>query len=220
MYPMPMYPFHFPAPMMMPMAPLYGQVQPHSVPGTTIVYTSGPIPPNTTSIIFVNTAGPAVVASTPSPPPVSMIGSNSSVSSDPVTANQPLVVFIERNAFKHWFESNVPEIVRELPFKVKRYKSVETFLHWLTSRKKYEQLELNILMRVTEINRLLTDAKNVKSLRIFAYEHLFDLSQQPGKSTRFDADSVSSRRDFDVSRLAVCHCLEEACRKLVASHPN
>jgi hypothetical protein len=146
-----------------------------------------------------------------------MVGSNSSVSSDQVGSHQPLVVFIERNAFKHWFDGNIPTAMRELPFRIKRYKSVETFLHWLASRKKYELLELNILMRVTEINRLLTDAKHVKSLRIFAYEHLYDLSQQPGKSARFDTDSVFGRREFDPSRLTVCHCLADACRKLGAS---
>lgn len=216
-----LYPYIY-TPMMVPLPAVYGQIQPHQSSGATVVYTSGPIPANTTSIIFLPMGGsrPSMVPSTlPGTPSTCFAGSGSSVSSESVLSDQPLVVFIERNSFKPWFEGNIPSIMQQLPLRLKRYKSVETFVHWLTSRKKYATLELCILIRVTEINRLLSEVKNVKTLRVFAYEHLFDPSQQPSRSSRTaftETDCV--RKDFDHQRLILSNCLEEACGKLVEFH--
>jgi hypothetical protein len=215
-----MYPYVY-APMMVPVPSVYGQIQPHTGNGATVVYTSGPIPANTTSIIFVPmTQAPSnSIPSQPMTPSTCMTGCGSSVSSEPVCSDQPMVVFIERNSFKPWFEGNVPGIMQNLPLRLKRYKSVETFVHWLTSRKKYATLELSILIRVTEINRLLSEVKNVKTLRIFAYEHLFDPTQQPSRSTRtLFTETDCMRKDFDQQKLVVSNCLEEACGKLVEFH--
>jgi hypothetical protein len=141
------------------------------------------------------------------------------VSSEASSANLPVAVFIERNAFKQWFDGNAPGVLHELPLRIKRYKSVETFMHWLCSKKKYDSIELAILIRVTEVPRLLREVKNLKTLHIFAYEHLLDPSQQPGKSARnLLSEAASTRKDFDAQRLVVCTCLAQACRKLLAFH--
>ena len=210
-----MYPYFY-TPMLIPA--VYGHVQSQHPNGTTVVYTSGPIPINTNSIVLVPMA-----TMTPSPPPMTpsttLAGSGSSVSSDPVSLDQPVVVFIERNAFKPWFETNVPSIMQQLPIRLKRYKSVETFMHWLTARKKYESLELNVLIRVTEVNRLLSEVKNTRHLRVFSYEHLFDRTDQPKRSARVAfIEPESLRKDFDQQRLVMSNCLEEACGKLVSLH--
>ena len=203
----PMYPYMMP--MMIPVTTMYGQI--HQQPGSTatVVYTSGPIPQNTTSIIFVPMGTPSPPPPPPTPPPE--VGSNSSEVSESIRWNQPLIVFIERNVFKQWFETNMPPTMRQLPFRLKRYKSIETFLHWLTSRKKYESLELIILVRVTEIHRLLGEVKHLKNYRVFGYEHLFDVSQQPGNSLRFISDDLAKLDGGGGARVNVSHCLEEAC---------
>lgn len=214
----PMYPLLYPGQFMMPVTTLYGQVQGQQMAGATVVYTSGVIPPNTTSIIFIPVPGqvaPGVTSFTPSPPPRGV--TPPSECSEPIRLDQPLVVVIERNVFKQWFDVHMPAIMREIPHRVKRYKSVETFLHWLSSRKKYEQLDLNILIRITEVGKLMSEAKNMRNFRIFSYEHLLDPKELPaGKSLRDLA--IPNRKEIsDSQRVSVCRCLEEACRKLLAA---
>ena len=214
------YPMMVP-PMLMPLSTLYGQLQVNAANGSTVIFTSAPIPPNTTSIVLVPVLvpNPAMNAPASQTPNVSVFRSGSSVSSEASSVNQPVAVFIERNAFKQWFDGNAPAVLQELPLRIKRYKSVETFMHWLCSKKKYDSIELAILIRVTEVPRLLREVKNLKNLRIFAYEHLLDPSQQPGKSARnLVSEAESTRKDFDPQRLVVCTCLAQACGKLLAFH--
>lgn len=211
----PMYPFLYPGNFMIPVTSLYGQVQGHQMSGATVIYTSGVIPPNTSSIIFIpvsEQANQCVSSFTPSPPPPTTAPSECS---EPIRLDQPLVVFIERNVFKQWFEIHMPPVMREIPQRVKRYKSVDTFIHWLSSRKKHEQLNLNILIRVTEVGKVMTAAKSLRNFRIFAYEHLLDPAELPGNCLR-DL-SIPNRKEFDAQRLSVCRCLEEACRKLLTA---
>jgi hypothetical protein len=215
-----MYPYYF-TPFLVPYPAVFGQVQSQLPNGTTVVYTSSPIPMNTSSILLIPAAPPAGCippVTGPMSPTQTVTASSSSVSSDPASLDKRLVVFIERNSFKPWFESNLPSIMQQLPVRLKRYKSVETFMHWLNSRKKYESLELNVLIRVTEINRLLSEVKSVRNLKVFAYQHLFDRSESPLKSTRaITLETDTFRKDFDhQQRLVLSNCLEEACGKLVA----
>lgn len=205
-----MYPYMIP--IMVPVTTLYGRVHPHQ--GATVVYTSGPIPANTTSIILVPMG-------TPSPSPVTprVNGSISSENSESLwLSNQPVAIFIERNVFKQWFEGNIPSAMRDLPFRVKRYKSTETFMHWLSSRKRYEQLELILLVRVTEVAKLLSEVKNtnLKNFKIYGYEHLFDVSEQPGKSLRCVSEDLAKLEPGNgPTRINLFHSLQEACSAII-----
>jgi hypothetical protein len=158
---------------------------------------------------------------TPSPPPVTprVNGSISSENSESLwLSNQPVVIFIERNVFKQWFEGNVPSAMRDLPFRVKRYKSTETFMHWLSSRKRYEQLELILLVRVTEVAKLLNEVRNtnLKNFKIYGYEHLFDASEQPGKSLRCVSEDLAKLEPGNgPTRINLFHSLQEACSAII-----
>jgi hypothetical protein len=180
---------------------VYGQVHPHSIPGTVTIFLSTPLPPSLSSIVLVPPTVPV-----PSPEP-----SEDTCSS--VAGSVPLTVLIERNVFKQWLDQNIPESVAKFP-RLKRYKSVETFMHWITAKKKQWDVPITILIRMTEVRNLLSELRkefsssviSQKILRnIFAYEHLFSLnggSTECGKSTlRNSEDGVN-----------VSHCLEDACR--------
>ena len=209
-------------PMMYPATTLYGNI--HQDSQSTIVYTSGPIPPNTTSIILVPMqSGYVGYNPTPSPvsaPSVRLNGSISSGDNSVYAPNQPLVVFIERNVFKHWFDANVPACMGQLP-RVKRYKSVETFMHWLTSKMKFLGLKLILLIRVTEVSKLInelakqfpTSVMHSRVLKnVFTYEHLFNVSDQPGKCLKIVSEELARDNKFSVS-----HCLEDACKLALES---
>ena len=222
-------------PVIFPTTTLYGNIHQHQ--SATVVYTSGPIPANTTSIIIVPmhaeghpVQSPPFPVSTPSPVSRTFSsvspGVNGSISSENSGSllsqymTQPLIVLIERNAFKHWFDSNMPQVLSQLP-RVKRYKSIETFMHWLTSKRKHAELKLIMLVRVTEMNKLISELNkefpssvmNSKILKnVFTYEHLFDLADQPGKSLKAVSDELVRTNRFSVS-----HCLEDACKLALES---
>ena len=185
--------------------------------GNRFAYSFGPVIAHPMPVVLIPLRQPELEASSSVDTTSRVFTSGSSVNSDASVFTSFPAVLIERNAFKQWFEGYTPDLMKKLPFKLKRYKSIQTFTHWLESHKRLGSLELNILIKVTEVPRLLGEVKSAKNLRIFAYEHLLDPRQQPGKSARVlisEADSL--RKDFDPHRLAVCTCLEQASTKLLS----
>jgi hypothetical protein len=202
-----------------PVMPLYGHVQQHQ--GATYVYTNGYIPANTPVILVPMHT---VMASVPPPMPPPVVPQSApstvhSVGSDSgfIDYNHPFLVVIERNVFKNWFDSNVPEVMRGV--RMKKYKSIESFTHWTMAKKKFHQFKIFILIRVTDVRNLLNEVINripgasrvVKG--IYAYEHLF--SGEPGKSLKAISDSI--RED---PRVQVSEKLEEACSFAVSALEN
>jgi hypothetical protein len=186
-----------------------------------LVYSFAPVFPHPMPVLLIPLGHPVLEAPASLLTASQVLTSGSSVNSDVSAFSDFPTVLIERNAFKHWFEGNRPDMMEKLPFKLKRYKSVETFTHWLESRKRFESSELNVLIKVTDVWRLLAAVKSAKNLRILAYEHLFDPTQKAGKSARVllsEADSL--RKDFDPNKLTVCTCLEQAFRKLLIFYGN
>lgn len=183
---------------------LYGQVHSHTVPGSIILYTSSAIPPNTTSIILI-----------PPPQPLTTCPSTTGLPEDACssTSETSLTILIERNAFKQWLDSNVPKSVSEFP-RLKRYKSVETFMRWITAKKKHWDIPLTIIMRVTEVRNLLSELgkefpPSIISQRvlrnIYAYEHLFSLASTT------TAPSLTARWSPPAG-INISHCLDDACK--------
>ncbi|EER16587.1 hypothetical protein Pmar_PMAR017475 [Perkinsus marinus ATCC 50983] len=141
----------------LPQAHMYGHIRRH--PTATIVYTTSPIPQDTTSIILVpmangNQSGghhPAVpiIGSYPIPqfdnnngpppsPPVThppsgpqslrSVRTHSVASEASFDGTRPVTVCIDRNVFKSWFDTDVPEFQQ---LRVKRYRTIDSFVHWM-----------------------------------------------------------------------------------------
>ena len=197
---------------------VYGQVQPHNIPGSIVVYLSSPLPAQISSIILVPpTSEPLLPTATPTEDACSSAEGSS-----------PLTVLIERNVFKQWLDHNVPESLTRFP-RLKRYKSVETFMHWITAKKKHWEVPITILIRVTEVRNLLSELRkefspsviSQKILRnVFAYEHLFSLSSDSaqnvsgGKSTsRSTAPPVSLTEEG----INLSHSLDDACKAALST---
>lgn len=188
---------------------VYGHVHVYQN-STVVIHTSAPIPPDTTVIYLVPPVHPQI--STPT-----TVATEDTCSS--VDSAQPVTILIERNSFKQWLDQNIPESILQFP-RLKRYKSVETFMHWITAKKKHLDLPLTILIRVTEVRNLLSELGKEfpqsiitqKILRnIFAYEHLFNLTTHTPTTTT----SRSSKSNED--SINISHCLEDACRTAIAS---
>lgn len=187
---------------------LYGQLHPHPHPGSIIIYTSAAIPPNTTSIILIP---PSQVTTCPN-----TTGLPEDACSSTADGTSPLTILIERNAFKQWLDQNVPESVSKFP-RLKRYKSVETFMRWITARKKNWDIPLTIIMRVTEVRNLLSELGkefpssiiSQKILRnIYAYEHLFSLSSS---FSEIGGPKLTARWS-PPEGINISHCLDDACK--------
>jgi hypothetical protein len=209
----------FYAPVFVPIAAVYGPLRPEEACALPALYASPPSAQHNLPIMIIPYMAKTFNSTPSSYPPTPTTAATMSGASDINPGDLPIAILIERNAFKPWFENNTPKIMQVSTFRFKRYKSVETFAHWLSSRKKYETLEVNILIKITEINRLLLEVKSVKHLRIFAYEHLVDPLQQPTRNVRKKfSEADCQRKDFDLQRLLVSTCLEQACRNLVTFH--
>ncbi len=102
-----------------------------------------------------------------------------SVASDmSVDPQQPVVVCIDRNAHKEWFDENVPSLRTA---RLKRYKTVETFMHFMEkfAKKKVVRLRLFMLIRITDVEKLFNEINNkaphcLRCFRgIYVYERCF-----------------------------------------------
>ncbi|KAF4651864.1 hypothetical protein FOZ61_007506 [Perkinsus olseni] len=171
-----------------PQAHMYGHIRQH--PTATIVYTTSPIPQDTTSIILVPMAnghqgGPPAVPMVggyplpqfdnggsfiegsdcppPSPPvthppsgPQSLrsVRTHSVASEASFDGTRPVTVCIDRNVFKSWFDTDVPEFQQ---LRVKRYRTIDSFVHWMMKYCKRKSIYhgIFILIRVTEAEKLL-----------------------------------------------------------------
>ena len=93
-------------------------------------------------------------------------------------ANQGLVVVVDRNAHKEWFDEHVPSLQAG---RIKRYKTVETFMHFLEkfAKKKVVRLKLYMLIRITDVEKLLNEVNTkaphcMRCFRgIYVYERCF-----------------------------------------------
>jgi hypothetical protein len=95
-----------------------------------------------------------------------------------VDPQQPVMVCIDRNAHKEWFDENVPSLRMA---RIKRYKTVETFMHFMEkfAKRKIVRLRVFMLIRITDVEKLLNEitTKAPHCLRcfkgIYVYERCF-----------------------------------------------
>ncbi|KAF4660842.1 hypothetical protein FOL47_006936 [Perkinsus chesapeaki] len=236
--------------------PMYGHIRHH--PTATIVYTTSPIPQDTTSIILVPMSNPHQQGagrpagipimplaypppmpaqfdtsyfdggdySPPSPPithppsgPQSLrsVRTHSVASEASFDGTRPVTVCVDRNAFKSWFDTDVPEFQQ---LRVKRYRTIDSFVHWMMKYCKRKSIYhgLYILVRVTDAEKLLEVLTRLIPTWHSVVMGIYVYEQSRGKVgkplQRRVAQHLPIRHD---PRVTIVDTLAETCRLAIAS---
>ncbi|KAF4683073.1 hypothetical protein FOZ60_009698 [Perkinsus olseni] len=98
--------------------------------------------------------GYASVPRDPRDAPLWSVRTHSVASEASFDGTRPVTVCIDRNVFKSWFDTDVPEFQQ---LRVKRYRTIDSFVHWMMKYCKRKSIYhgLFILIRVTEAEKLL-----------------------------------------------------------------
>jgi uncharacterized damage-inducible protein DinB len=118
---------------------------------------------------------------------------------------------VDRNAHKTWFDDHIP-CLRKI--KVKRYKTVETFMHFLEkyAKRRFVKLRLFMLVRITDVEKLIEEVNKKapaasKAFRgIYVYERCF--AGNSGKSIKQVPESIRA-----LENVSFHDSLENACKR-------
>ena len=144
--------------------------------------------------------------------PPSVTHSLPSVTSDAsVDPNQPILLCVDRNAHKQWFDEQIPCLRR---VKVKRYKTVETFMHFLEkyAKRRIVKLRLFMLVRISDVEKLIEEVNKkvpnaAKAFRgIYVYERCF--ASTSTKSIKQVPESIRA-----LENVSFHDSLENACKR-------